>query len=225
MKPLTLYPYWLSTKTIISGFAIGLLACTPVVLLFGTEAKDLNQPLPSLLLYFIIHVFMLIYGYKSLRPDIQIITIEPYSLIKLFILFIPFFLIMDILPIWIKLPSFSSSFYRNEFEQSQILFFIAVAIIGPILEELVFRGIILGYMLKHKSERTAILFAALLFGLMHISPDQVFFTFWGGIFLGYTYLKSKNILVPIFFHALNNIINFIYLKYGVSSFLDFSPIN
>jgi hypothetical protein len=92
--------------------------------------------------------------------------------------------------------------------------------IAPILEELIFRGVMLSYLLKHKSEWAAILFSALLFGLVHVSPDQVVWSFLGGIFLGYAYLKSQNILVPILFHSLNNFLYYIYLCNNISSWLD-----
>lgn len=220
MKSTTLQPYWRTISITITGFILGILSCIPVMLLFGTEKKDFNQPLPSLLGYTVVHLTMLFYAQASLKTKATIIKTKAYSFINLFAMFFIFFIVMDVLIYWIKLPSISGSIFENEFKQSPGLFFTSMVFIAPILEELIFRGVMLSYVLKHKSDWTAILFSALLFGLVHVSPDQVVWSFLGGIFLGYAYLKSKNILVPILFHSLNNFLYYIYLCNDISSWLD-----
>ena len=219
IKPST--PFWHSINIIITGFIIGAGVCIPIMYLFGVKEKDHLQSLPFMLTYTVVHLSMLIYGQISLKSKILNSRVSLVQFAKLFALFIVFFLIVDTLGVFIKLPSFSSSIFENEFKQNQTQFFIVIVIIAPILEELIFRGLILDYLLKHKPEKTSILLSGLIFGLIHVSPDQVFFAFLGGIFLGYVYIKSQNILVPIFFHALNNALNFIYLLYGHSSIMDF----
>lgn len=221
MKPTTLQPYWQSTKVTFIGSFIGILACVPVLLQFGTEQKDFYQPLPSLLACIVSNLAMLIYGQVSLKTKAIVTKAKVSDFVKFFPLFFVFFIVMDVWTFYIKLPSFSDSIFKDQINQNPILFFVTIVIFAPILEELIFRGVILSYLLRHKSEWAAILFSAFLFGLIHLSPDQIFFAFFAGIFLGYVYIKSKNILVPIFFHALNNAINFVYLYYGHSSFLDF----
>jgi membrane protease YdiL (CAAX protease family) len=221
MKSTTLQPYWRSTKVTIIGSIIGILACIPFLLPFGTEEKDFNQPIPSLLAYIVSNLTMLIYGQASLKTKAILTKAKAYDFVKFFPLFFVFFIAMDVWTFYIKLPSFSDTIFKDQINQNPSLFFVSIAIAAPILEELIFRGVILSYLLGHKSEWAAILFSALLFGLVHLSPDQMFFAFFAGIFLGYVYIKSQNILVPIFFHALNNAINFVYMHYGHSSFLDF----
>lgn len=220
MKSATLQPYWRTISVTIMGFILGILSCIPVLLLFGTEKKDFSRPLPSLLVYIVVHLTMLFYAQASLKTKAAIIKTKAYSFINLFAIFFVFFIVMDVLTYWIKLPSFSSPIFESEFKQSPYIFFIDVVFVAPILEELIFRGVMLSYLLKHKSEWAAILFSALLFGLVHISPDQVVWGFLSGIFLGYAYLKSQNILVPILFHALNNFLYYIYLCNDISSWLD-----
>ena len=82
---------------------------------------------------------------------------------------------------------------------------LAIAIGAPIGEEIMFRWGIMGHMLRRNSSvPTAILVSAVLFGLMHMNPAQVFFATAMGIMLGILYWRSGNIIWPIILHVLNN---------------------
>ena len=82
---------------------------------------------------------------------------------------------------------------------------LAIAIGAPIGEEIMFRWGIMGHLLRRNSSvPTAILVSAVLFGLMHMNPAQVFFAAAMGIMLGILYWRSGNILWPIILHVLNN---------------------
>ena len=82
---------------------------------------------------------------------------------------------------------------------------LAIAIGAPIGEEIMFRWGIMGHMLRRNSSvPTAILVSAVLFGLMHMNPAQVFFAAAMGIMLGILYWRSGNIWWPIILHVLNN---------------------
>ena len=82
---------------------------------------------------------------------------------------------------------------------------LAIAIGAPIGEEIMFRWGIMGHLLRRNSSvPTAILVSAVLFGLMHMNPAQVFFAAAMGIMLGILYWRSGNIIWPIILHVLNN---------------------
>ena len=82
---------------------------------------------------------------------------------------------------------------------------LAIAIGAPLGEEIMFRWGIMGHKLRRDSSvPTAILVSAMLFGLMHMNPAQVFFAAAMGIMLGILYWRSGNILWPIALHILNN---------------------
>ena len=82
---------------------------------------------------------------------------------------------------------------------------LAIAIGAPIGEEIMFRWGIMGHLLRRNSSvPTAILVSAVLFGLMHMNPAQVFFATAMGIMLGILYWRSGNIIWPIILHVLNN---------------------
>ena len=82
---------------------------------------------------------------------------------------------------------------------------LAIAIGAPIGEEIMFRWGIMGHLLKRNvSVPASILVSAVLFGLMHMNPAQVFFAAAMGIMLGILYWRSGNIIWPIILHVLNN---------------------
>lgn len=92
---------------------------------------------------------------------------------------------------------------------------LAVAIVAPIVEELVFRGALLGGLLKNGiSARTAILVSALTFGIIHMNPIQIVFAGIIGILLGWTYWRTGSLMPCILMHVANN--SFSVLMFYVS---------
>lgn len=90
---------------------------------------------------------------------------------------------------------------------------LAIAIIGPIVEELVFREAIIHNMLKNGAHRwQAILFSALAFGLIHFNPSQVPFAIIMGVILAVIYVKTNNIVLTSIIHIFNNSIAVIELN-------------
>lgn len=82
---------------------------------------------------------------------------------------------------------------------------VAIALAAPVGEEMLFRWGIMGHLLHHNwNVYGSILFSALLFGIIHMNPAQVFFATAMGVLLGMLYWKTGNILMPILLHVLNN---------------------
>lgn len=82
---------------------------------------------------------------------------------------------------------------------------IAIAVMAPLVEELLFRGAIEGHLLqKRKSPKTAILLSALIFGIIHINPAQVPFAFCIGVVFGWLYYRTGSVIPGIAGHFLNN---------------------
>ena len=82
---------------------------------------------------------------------------------------------------------------------------LAIAVIGPIVEELVFREGICGYLISSGSGHwRAIWISATLFGIIHFNPAQIPFAILVGIILGVIYAKTGNIVLTSIIHILNN---------------------
>ncbi|MBQ5872405.1 MAG: CPBP family intramembrane metalloprotease [Bacteroidaceae bacterium] len=82
---------------------------------------------------------------------------------------------------------------------------LALAIVGPITEELLFREAIEGEMLRRKaSPWTAIIVSALAFSIVHLNLAQGLYALPLGIMFGIIRYKTGNIILPSLLHILNN---------------------
>lgn len=92
---------------------------------------------------------------------------------------------------------------------------LAVGFIGPIAEEVVFRGAILRRLLDFYGNRgkwTAIVLTALLFGVVHGNWVQGINAFTLGLLLGWMYSRTRSIVPGIVFHIVNNTISVIVMR-------------
>lgn len=89
-----------------------------------------------------------------------------------------------------------------------VLMFISTAIIPAFVEELLFRGLILSQ-IKPYSELGAILISAILFGLMHQTTFQFFYTTVLGVILAVVRIKTGSIWACVLLHFFNNFISVI----------------
>ena len=81
-----------------------------------------------------------------------------------------------------------------------------MAILPAVFEEILFRGVIFNSFNKKYNSFIAIFVSALIFGIYHMNWLQGIFAFIIGLMLGYVYLKSGSLWVPIILHFINNLI-------------------
>lgn len=115
---------------------------------------------------------------------------------------------------------FLEEFYKKFLESFEIMLdykiagFITVCILAPILEEIIFRGILLRGLLQNGTSPVfAIFLSSVLFGLAHLNPWQFFGAGMLGAVFGFIYYRTKSLWICIFLHALNNMISFIFMLY------------
>lgn len=82
---------------------------------------------------------------------------------------------------------------------------LSIALLGPILEELLFRGAIQGHLQEAGLHPwKAILIASFFFGVVHMNPAQILFAFPLGVVFGWLYYRTGSLLPGIVGHLLNN---------------------
>jgi len=92
-------------------------------------------------------------------------------------------------------------------EQSAV-FFMVGGVIGPVAEEIFFRGILYGFF-RRWGIFAAVLLSTLLFVLPHLGGGAIPLTqLVGGIVFGITYEKEKSLITPITIHCLGNLVIF-----------------
>lgn len=90
------------------------------------------------------------------------------------------------------------------FSGNFVLSLIAIGIVGPIFEEILFRGLVFGELRKIAKLPLAILIQALLFGAYHLNAVQGTYAFLIGLLLGYIYYRSNSIIAPVIIHITIN---------------------
>ncbi|MGT2958911.1 CAAX protease [Streptococcus bovimastitidis] len=86
-----------------------------------------------------------------------------------------------------------------------ILLFILAAVVAPMVEELIFRGLVYGKAFGYKSWLGLIL-SSLLFALIHMPSDIGSWIIYGGmgLVLGFVYMMTNKLSYTIAIHAINN---------------------
>ncbi len=97
---------------------------------------------------------------------------------------------------------------------------LAVVIVAPLTEELLFRGVILRGLLLHYSAPKAIIASSLLFGLVHLNPWQAVGAVVLGALFAWWYVRTRSLTLCIFGHAFNNLIPVLLLNAG-----DWEPVS
>ncbi len=85
---------------------------------------------------------------------------------------------------------------------AQLLKFVVLVLVAPIVEETLFRGIILQRWAVLWGIRPAILLSSLVFGSCHSSNPLGFTVF--GLVMALLYVRTRSLLIPIVCHMLNN---------------------
>ena len=97
------------------------------------------------------------------------------------------------------------------------------AIIGPILEELVFRYLIYNNLNKFNNKNTSIILSSLIFALVHNGFINIVYAFIIGTILTIIYSKNKNIKEVIILHMVANLMSLLIKEYNpiilISSFI------
>ena len=82
--------------------------------------------------------------------------------------------------------------------------YLAIGLLAPFAEEIVFRGAILRSLLASMKPWTAIVISALFFSIVHMNPAQMPFAFLAGLLLGWMYWRTGSILPGMAYHWANN---------------------
>lgn len=93
------------------------------------------------------------------------------------------------------------------FGGNQVITFLTSACMAPVLEELLFRGLIYKRLRFICKPAIAAVISSLAFGLTHGNLVQFVYAFLAGMLLAYVYEKYKNLWAPILFHFCANAVS------------------
>ncbi len=148
----------------------------------------------------IAHLFF--FGY--VRPTKDFFARVRGDILFLSILFVGCLMIVfNIVAAWLGLEN------KMEYEVGLLLGnvpgVLTVAVLAPVLEELLFRGAIQGLLMRFfKNPWAGIVVAAVVFGIVHLNPIQVFYATCLGVGLGWLCYRTGSLLPAIVGHIINN---------------------
>jgi membrane protease YdiL (CAAX protease family) len=109
----------------------------------------------------------------------------------------------------VPMPDSVKHTFRALADQRGAFAFVVMVVAAPIMEELIFRGIILDGLLKKYVPVRSILISSLLFGFAHLNPWQFISAFIIGIFSGWIYYRTRSLSPCIMIHAIANLSGFL----------------
>ena len=176
------------------------------IIKYGTiELENMNSDLlaPTMLLSFVI---MAVYLWKAGYINTDKKNWSPVSvgyLLLSALICLGYIPMLDyLLSLMPNLPNIMEQTFDTL--QAGWLGILCVAVFGPILEELLFRGAITRALLKKYNPTKAIILSALVFGIFHINPVQVVSATLIGLLLAWIYYKTASLIPCILIHILNN---------------------
>lgn len=115
--------------------------------------------------------------------------------------------------------------FTNKFEISNIQIIVQIicsGILGPILEELVFRGIVYNKLKDFNKPMTSIILTSVIFALFHSDIINAIYAFGVSFILIYLYEKYKTLKAPILMHMTLNITIILMLNLIIKNYIIFN---
>lgn len=202
--------------------------------------KIIKWPLIYFLFQFIL-IFLLSYYYVSNGNDVNLFngylsTKQIYIALIVAIIFIPLlindykkykkqtnnkinYFYLTILGIILSLIYNVFAYYLNFVLKTSLfdnsnniaITLLSTGILGPIIEELMFRGIIYNELKSKYSNMKSILITTIFFAIIHINIIQILYALIIGFILIFVYEKYNNIKAPIILHMASNITTTLFL--------------
>ena len=111
------------------------------------------------------------------------------------------------------------------YESPYIVQIIGLAIIVPVMEEMVYRGLLYRRMREYLPVAVSIIGTAILFGVYHENFVQLIYAAVIGMFLAYLFEKFRSVKASILFHVVANLTSFVCTWTGVFSWIFSNIIN
>lgn len=119
---------------------------------------------------------------------------------------------------WIPWPESFLASYEELYAVSNddsILCLIATVLVAPVIEELVFRGLVFTRFCRAMPAPAALILAATIFGAMHGTLLWASYGFIGGVAMTLVYMKYRSLYAPMLLHSVFNIVGGYLIAYLV----------
>lgn len=190
---------------------------------YNKDTNLLSTPWISFLSSFSITAFIFIYGYKKSHQKFSRVFalkgFNPLLLIPILFMLPAMQYLVGFLNIKIESILPAPPWFWELFERIFNNHFgfwgaaLKVVVFAPIVEEILFRGIIMHGLMRNYRSWYAILLSGILFSAYHLNPWQMSYTFFLGLLLGWIMVKTRSLPFAILVHALNNLLVLLSVTY------------
>lgn len=205
-------------KAFLVTFLITLFCLIPIFIAME-EMSELNAEIFRYYIFFLIPFFLYLYALKKKNLSFTAILSQPDPNYKLLWFVVPLivFAIGNMWSITVFLnvldPGIAETYFGWLMSDETlsitpessiiqyILIFVLVSVLVPVVEELIFRGILVERLGLKYGYKRAVIISSLIFGVFHA---DIIGAFVFGVILSIIYLKTKSLLMPVLIHALNN---------------------
>ena len=209
---------WLSIAYVavflgIQGLA-GALVTVVATLISGQPATAMSarQTILTMVVFSVITVAVFLLA-RWFRPSRSYMMSRPWVLLVWSVVaalgaIVPSMFCQELLPAW---PDWIQKIVDATEQEFALLMqerggYFVVALLAPVVEEIVFRGAVLRTLLGWQPQRrwAMIALSALFFALAHLNPAQMPHAFVIGLLLGWMYARTDSIVPGIAYHWANN---------------------
>lgn len=222
---------WLGAVTLVVGLFVGTMAVSlfstfwKVVFKENLELKDWFLMLANsagFLTAIAFFDFFIVRRTTKMKLNFNFSSVNFYTYLLVFPMMAGMMFISEFITAQIPTSGpFFGEFYdyfvqlMNQLTDDPVTMLIMTVIMASIFEEIIFRGIIQkGLINKGVKPWKAILYASVIFGIVHGNPWQFISAVMLGYVLGLVYYKTKSLLVPMLLHGFNNLTLSLLVIYG-----------
>jgi membrane protease YdiL (CAAX protease family) len=224
-SPVRYYPtFWQAANLVVIYIFVQTLVDFPLALYDYENGTDLlYNPWLKVPVFFVTTVFILYLGYRYTGLTFnKVFPLKRFNLFVIPAMILTFFGLQYFLnEITMRMdqvmppPGWFLELFERLFESDLGIWggVVRVVIIAPVVEELIFRGVIMSGFMRNYKIWYAITFSALMFAIFHLNPWQFPATFLLGLSLGWVRYRTGSVLACIAGHAIYNGLIYIALSY------------
>jgi membrane protease YdiL (CAAX protease family) len=141
------------------------------------------------------------------------ISIRPATLLLSLVMALSLFVVRDILIKLIPLPSFEEINFAT-IRTDSVAAVIGSVFLLPVMEEILFRGIVLEALSKKYPPSFALVQSSVIYAVATLNPVYIIPNFLLAMLCGLFYLKLRDLFIPIFIHVVSHIAMAIVMANG-----------
>ena len=175
----------------------------PLMYLYWKGLRRLNSPLGEQLPeYDSIRLDRPRFGRMGLWAFIPVVILLELAVI----------ILISSLPEGMEMPEWFSSALEQMYGTNIVFNLLTMSVLAPLLEEFLFRGVILTGLMRRMDTWWAILWSSVLFGIAHLNPWQALPAFVMGCLFGWIYVRTRSYWTVVAMHSLNNTLTIMVVR-------------